>query len=172
MPMQVYPWTLLNTTQSWSINFISSGTYSRHLVRFSLSGLPEAADLRVELDGVDLGWVPKDGLGLDRWHYDIHQNGGLSGGEHELRFVLVNQEREGVAQLCSAEILEFGNEDEYETFNLFSASLFLTECGDSFQHQDITVSTQREDMYTTSPLLLTDKIQILGRERNILPPNK
>jgi len=113
MPMQAYPWTLLNTTQSWSINFLASGMYSRHLVRFSLSGLPEASDLRVELDGVDLGWVPKDGLGLDRWHYDIHQDGGLSDGEHELRFVLLNREREGVAQLCSAEILEFGNEDEF-----------------------------------------------------------
>lgn len=112
MPMQIYPWTLLNTTQSWSVNFTSSGTFSRHLVRFSLSGLPEASDLRVELDGIDLGWVPKDGLGLDRWHYDVHRAGGLSGGEHTLTFTLVNKEREGVAQLCSAEILEFGDENE------------------------------------------------------------
>jgi hypothetical protein len=113
MPMQVYPWTLLNTTQSWSINLTSSGTYPRHLVRFSLSGLQEASDLRVELDGTDLKWVPKEGLGLDRWHYDIHRDGGLSGGEHELKFTLLNKEREGAAQLCSAEILEFGTEEEY-----------------------------------------------------------
>ncbi|KAF5360455.1 hypothetical protein D9756_004955 [Leucocoprinus leucothites] len=113
MPMQVYPWTLLNTTGSWSIKFNSSGTYSRHLVRFSLSGMPEAADLRVELDGIDLNWVPKEGLGLDRWHYDIHRDGGLSGGEHELKFTLLSKEREGVAQLCSAEILEFGDEKQF-----------------------------------------------------------
>ncbi|KXN82819.1 hypothetical protein AN958_02093 [Leucoagaricus sp. SymC.cos] len=113
MPMQVYPWTLLNTTQSWSIKFPASGTYSRHLVRFSLSGLPEVSDLHVELDGVDLKWVPKEGLGLDRWHYDIHRDGGLSDGEHELNFTLLNKELEGVAQLCSAEILEFGSEDEF-----------------------------------------------------------
>lgn len=111
--MQVYPWTLLNTTQTWSINFPASGLYFRHLVRFSLSGLPEASDLRVELDGVDLNWVPKDGLGLDRWHYDIQRAVGLSDGEHTLSFTLLNPERQGVAQLCSAEILEFGDEDEY-----------------------------------------------------------
>ncbi len=122
MPMQAYPWTLLNTNQSSSVSFVSSGTFFRHIVRFSPSGLPEASDLRVELDGVDLGWVPKDGLGLDRWHYDIHRDGGLSGGKHELKFVLVNQEREGVAQLCSAEILEFGDEDEYETLSITKAS--------------------------------------------------
>ncbi|KAF9453158.1 hypothetical protein P691DRAFT_802037 [Macrolepiota fuliginosa MF-IS2] len=113
MPIQVYPWTLLNITQSWSISFNASGLYNRHLVRFSLSGLPEASDLRVELDGKDLGWIPKEGLGLDRWHYDIHRDGGLSNGEHELRFTLLNGEREGVAQMCSAEILEFGDESEF-----------------------------------------------------------
>ncbi|EKM79164.1 hypothetical protein AGABI1DRAFT_106739 [Agaricus bisporus var. burnettii JB137-S8] len=113
MPMQTYPWTLLNTTQSWSIKFPASGLYFRHVVRFSLSGLPEATDLRVELDGIELDWVPKEGLGLDRWHYDIHRDGGLSDGEHILSFTLLNQEREGVAQLCSAEILEFGDEDEF-----------------------------------------------------------
>ncbi|KAK7464905.1 hypothetical protein VKT23_006114 [Stygiomarasmius scandens] len=115
MPMQTYPWTLLNTSSSWSTKFVSSGTFSRHLVRFSLSGLPEKADLKVELDNVDLGWEPKVGLGVDRWHYDVHLDRGLSGGEHELRFTLLNREREGIAQLCSAEILEFGDEDEFNS---------------------------------------------------------
>ncbi|KAF5331313.1 hypothetical protein D9758_015805 [Tetrapyrgos nigripes] len=113
MPMQVYPWTLLNTTAVWSTKFISSGTFSRHLIRFSLSGLPEKTDLKVELDGVDLGWEPKIGLGIDRWHYDVYLDKSLSGGEHELKFTLLNGERQGIAQLCSAEILEFGDEDEF-----------------------------------------------------------
>jgi hypothetical protein len=112
MPMQVYPWTMLNTTSSWSIKFTSSGDYSRHVVRFSLSGLSQQEDLQVVLDGVDLGWVPKPGIGLDRWHYDIHSPKGLAPGFHELNFTLVNEKQEGVAQLCSAEILEFGNEEE------------------------------------------------------------
>jgi len=116
MPMQTYPWTLLSTSSSRSTKFVSSGTFSRHLVRFSLSGLPEKADLKVELDNVDLGWEPKVGLGVDRWHYDIHLDRGLSGGEHELRFTLLNRDREGIAQLCSAEILEFGDEDELSFF--------------------------------------------------------
>jgi hypothetical protein len=112
MPLQLYPWTLLNTSTSWTTNFTSSGQYSRHLVRFSLSGLPEATDLKVELDGVDLGWHPKDGLGVDRWHYDLYQNRSLSPGVHQVKFTLVNGEREGIAQLCSVEILEFGTEEE------------------------------------------------------------
>ncbi|KAJ3995315.1 IgA peptidase M64-domain-containing protein [Lentinula boryana] len=126
MPMQIYPWTLLNTTSSYTSTFISSGSFPRYLVRFSLSGLPEESDLRVELDGNDLGWKPKAGLGVDRWHYDIKLgqgweddtieyagSGGLTGGEHELSFVLLNKDREGEAQLCSAEVLEFGSEQEF-----------------------------------------------------------
>ncbi|THU96670.1 hypothetical protein K435DRAFT_754775 [Dendrothele bispora CBS 962.96] len=115
MPMQTYPWTLLNTSTSWSTRFVSSGTFSRHLVRFSLSGLPSKTDLKVELDDVDLSWKPKVGLGVDRWHYDVHLDRGLEGGEHELRFTLLNKEREGIAQLCSAEILEFGDENEFNS---------------------------------------------------------
>ena len=112
MPMQVYPWTMLKATSSWSIKFTSSGDYSRHVVRFSLSGLSQQEDLQVKLDGVDLGWIPKPGIGLDRWHYDIHSPDGLAPGLHELSFILANKNLEGVAQLCSAEILEFGNEEE------------------------------------------------------------
>ncbi|KAI0373796.1 hypothetical protein BV20DRAFT_962379 [Pilatotrama ljubarskyi] len=115
MPMQAYPWTLLNTSMPWSTKFNSSGTYAWHLVRFSLSGLPEKEDLRVELDGHDLGWVPRADIGIDRWHYDIKLNHTLKGGEHEVRFRLRNGEREGEAQLCSVEVLEFGDEDEFVT---------------------------------------------------------
>ncbi|KAF8158494.1 IgA peptidase M64-domain-containing protein [Crassisporium funariophilum] len=113
MPMQVYPWTMLNTTSPWSIDFSSSGTYSRHVVRFSLSGIPDSGDIRVEMDGVDLGWVPKPGIGVDRWHYDIHSQEGLAEGDHQLKFTLLNGGREGKAQLCSAETIEFGNETEF-----------------------------------------------------------
>lgn len=112
MPMQTYPWTMLNTSEAWSTKFESSGTYARHLVRFSLSGLPEKNDLTISLDGEVLEWTPRPDIGLDRWHYDIHRDATLSGGEHELKFTLKNKDREGVAQLCSAEILEFGDESE------------------------------------------------------------
>lgn len=103
---------MLNATSSWSIKFTSSGSYSRYVVKFSLSGLPYKEDLQVALDGIDLGWVPKPDIGLDRWHYDIYSLNGLAPGYHELTFTLVNKKQQGVAQLCSAEILEFGNEEE------------------------------------------------------------
>ncbi|KAI0927498.1 hypothetical protein AcV5_008025 [Taiwanofungus camphoratus] len=113
MPMQAYAWTLLNVSEPWSIKFNSSGSYSRHLVRFSLSGLPEEDDLTVELDGEHLLWTPRDDIGVDRWHYDVHRNQALGDGEHELKFKLNNKNREGVAQLCSAEVLEFGDQSEF-----------------------------------------------------------
>ncbi|TFY63568.1 hypothetical protein EVJ58_g3172 [Rhodofomes roseus] len=113
MPMQAYPWTMLNTSEPWSITFNSSGAYSRHLVRFSLSGLPEAEELKVEIDGEELGWTPRVDIGVDRWHYDIHRDAALSAGAHEVKFTLVNGDREGIAQLCSVEVLEFGNEAEF-----------------------------------------------------------
>ncbi|KAG6879333.1 hypothetical protein C0992_003467 [Termitomyces sp. T32_za158] len=112
MPLQLYPWTLLNISTSWSTTFTSSGTYTRYLVKFSLSGLPEASDLRIELDGVDLNWVPQKDIGLDRWLYEISKDIGLDRGLHEVKFILLNQEREGVAQLCNVEVLEYGTEHE------------------------------------------------------------
>lgn len=89
--------------------------------------MPEKSDLRVELDGKDVGWEPKVGLGVDRWMYDVKLGEGwrsegegesllslgLEGGEHNLSFILLNEDREGEAQLCSAEVLEFGSEDEW-----------------------------------------------------------
>ncbi|KAF9265266.1 hypothetical protein L218DRAFT_898916 [Marasmius fiardii PR-910] len=113
MPLQTYTWSMLNSTAPWKTTFESSGAYSRYLVRMSLSGLPEKEDLKVEFDGKDLGWEPKAGLGVDRWHYDFYRDEALDGGEHQVSFTLNNPEREGQAQLCSVEVLEFGNEDEF-----------------------------------------------------------
>lgn len=112
MPLQDYAWTLLNASSPWSARFISSGSFSRHLVRTSISGVPSKTDLRVELDGVDLEWVPRENIGVDRWFYDFYVDAPLEGGDHEITFSLMNSEREGDAQLCSVEILEFGDDEE------------------------------------------------------------
>ena len=112
MPMQAYPWTLLNHTSPWTVSFNSSGLYNRHLVKFSLSGIPDASDLSVKFNGADLGWEPRKDIGVDRWHYDIWSDKGLKEGLHELRFDLNNLQLEGQAQLCSAEILEYGDETQ------------------------------------------------------------
>ncbi|KAI0671120.1 IgA peptidase M64-domain-containing protein [Trametes maxima] len=112
MPMQAYPWALLNISAPWSIMFNSSGEYAWHLVRFSLSGIPEKDDLHVVLDDQDLGWVPHIGIGVDRWHYDFKLNRTLTAGPHRLVFTLLNGAREGAAQLCNVEVIEFGDESE------------------------------------------------------------
>ena len=112
MPMQSYPWTLLEVRTPWSVTFLSSGTYARHLVKFSLSGIPRTDDLVVSLDGFDLGWTPRQDIGVDRWHYDIPIDHGLVGGEHVLEFALQNREIQGQAQLCSVEVLEYGTLEE------------------------------------------------------------
>jgi len=112
MPMQAYPWTLLNTTDPWTLSFLSSGKYSRHLIKFSLSGIPNGDDLVILFDRVDLRWVPRKDIGVDRWHYDVYEDTPLSAGAHEISFVLKNGDLEGSAQLCSVEVLEYGTEAE------------------------------------------------------------
>lgn len=95
---------------------MSSGSYDRFLIRVSQSGLPAKTDFRVELDGVDLGWSPPADIGIDRYFSDYLGNFGLKGGQHELRFTLLNAQREGSAQLGSVEVEEFGDEKEYAIF--------------------------------------------------------
>lgn len=112
MPMQAYPWTVLSLNSPWTVKFNSSGQYARHLVRFSLSAIPEAKHLFITLDGEEICWTPMPGIGVDRWHYDVHRNETLADGEHTLSFNLQEGALEGLAQLCSAEIIEFGDVDE------------------------------------------------------------
>lgn len=112
MPLQVYPWTLLNTSQGWSQVFTSAGTYGSHVVHFSVSGVPATGDLKVDMDGTELDWEVKAGVELDRWNYRISVDKPLTMGTHELRFTLLNEARQGSAQLCNVEVLEHGKEDE------------------------------------------------------------
>ncbi|VDB91819.1 unnamed protein product [Peniophora sp. CBMAI 1063] len=113
MPLQDYAWTMLNTSSAWSTTFVSAGSYARHLVRFSLSGLPHSDALNVLIDGEDIGWKAKEDLGLDRWHYDIYRDVSLPGGSHQITFKLNDATLEGHAQLCSLEILEYGHPNEF-----------------------------------------------------------
>ncbi|KAI9147210.1 Hybrid signal transduction histidine kinase K [Paramyrothecium foliicola] len=113
MPIQAYTWTLLNSTRAWSRTFTSAGTYSSHLVQFSISGVPESSDLRVELDGKDLNWRAFPGIGLDRYIYNLKFDTALAPGQHRITFSLLNKAREGTAQLCSIEVLEYGNGSQF-----------------------------------------------------------
>jgi hypothetical protein len=115
MPIQAYPWTLLNTTRGWRQSFTSAGTYDSHLLQFSISGVTQSEDIRVELDGKDLGWKVNPVVGVDRFIYQMSFNESLAPGRHELGFTLLNDEIQGQAQLCNLEVLEYGEADaEFE----------------------------------------------------------
>ncbi|KAI1120545.1 IgA peptidase M64-domain-containing protein [Nemania abortiva] len=126
MPIQAYPWTLLNTTQKWSDTFTSAGTYDTYLLQFSVSGMTASSDLRVEVDGEDVGWEILPDIGVDRYIYNMKIDSALSPGEHELSFTLLNKEIEGTAQLCNLEILEYGVAEEEFNFELTYHGLYPT----------------------------------------------
>ncbi|KAI1102437.1 IgA peptidase M64-domain-containing protein [Jackrogersella minutella] len=115
MPLQAYPWTLLNTTQGWSQNFTSAGSYASHLLQLSVSGMTASSDLRVEIDGKDVGWQINTEVGVDRYIYNMKMDSALGPGEHEVKFTLLNGDIEGKAQLCNLEILEYDEEFNFET---------------------------------------------------------
>lgn len=71
-----------------------------------------SSDLRVEVDGVDVGWEINPELGVDRYIYNMKIDSSLGPGEHELSFTLLNEEIQGTAQLCNLEVLEYGVADE------------------------------------------------------------
>ncbi|KAI0165235.1 IgA peptidase M64-domain-containing protein [Hypoxylon sp. FL1284] len=113
MPFQAYPWTLLNATAAWRARFASAGTYDSHVLQVSVSGLASSADLSVEIDGRDVGWELNPAVGVDRFIYNIERDEALGPGDHEIAVTLLNAELEGTAQLCSLEVLEYGEEDEF-----------------------------------------------------------
>lgn len=69
-------------------------------------------DLRVEVDGKDVGWKINPEVGADRYIYNMKINKRLRPGKHELSFTLLNKKLEGTAQLCNLEILEYGVAEE------------------------------------------------------------
>ncbi|KAI6086036.1 IgA peptidase M64-domain-containing protein [Hypoxylon rubiginosum] len=113
MPIQAYPWTLLNVSQAWSQKFSSAGTYATHLLQVSVSGMTASEDLRVDIDGEDVGWEINPAVGVDRYIYNIDIDEPLAPGEHEITVTLLNEELEGTAQLCNLEVLEYGSEEEF-----------------------------------------------------------
>lgn len=112
MPIQAYPWSMLNVSRSWTQDFHSAGIYDSHLLQFSISGVTASSDLRVLIDGKDLGWEVNPVVGLDRWIYKMEFDDALAPGRHTLEFALDNEEAEGRAQLCNLQILEYGVAEE------------------------------------------------------------
>ena len=99
---------MLNAATPWSVKFKSSCQYPRHLVTFSLSGLTNEDELSVPIDGKQLAWTPRKDIGVDRWHYDIHREESLKGGEHELKFELKNKRRRELLSCVVPRYLSLG----------------------------------------------------------------
>ncbi|KAF8704378.1 IgA Peptidase M64, partial [Rhizoctonia solani] len=114
VPLLVYPWTMLNKSTPWSTNFTVDGTFDSALLRTSLSGIPESSHLTITLDGTTVTWEANPEIGLDRWFYDVPIRK-LANDTHELKFVLEEKGKEGLAQLCSLEVIEYGNATEFNS---------------------------------------------------------
>ncbi|CAE6438210.1 unnamed protein product [Rhizoctonia solani] len=112
VPLLVYPWTMLNKSTPWSTNFKADGTFESSILRISLSGIPDESHLEISLNNTLATWKTNPVVGIDRWFYDIPM-GKLENGTHELKFVLKKQGKEELAQLCSVEVIEYGNETEF-----------------------------------------------------------
>ncbi|CAE7158838.1 unnamed protein product [Rhizoctonia solani] len=114
VPLLIYPWTMLNASTPWLTNFTTDGTFNSAVLRMSLSGIPDESHLEISLDGTIATWRTNPEIGIDRSFYDI-PIGKLENGTHELKFALGERGKEGLAQLCSVEIIEYGNAAEFNT---------------------------------------------------------
>ncbi|KAI1358696.1 IgA peptidase M64-domain-containing protein [Xylaria arbuscula] len=151
MPIQAYPWTLLNTTDKWTTKFTSAGTYNTYLLQFSVSGMTASTDLRVEVDGEDVGWEINPETGIDRYIYNMKIDASLSPGAHELSFTLLNEEIQGTAQLCNLEVLEYGVAEEEFEFNRIYHGLYPT-----FSDQNVTSYRPTNDYCTMRSIYSPD----------------
>ncbi|KAH7338560.1 IgA peptidase M64-domain-containing protein [Rhizoctonia solani] len=112
VPLLVYPWTMLNESTPWSTNFKVDGTFKSAILRISLSGVPDESHLEISLNSTLATWKTNPDVGIDRWFYDIPM-GKLENGTYELKFALKKQGKVGLAQLCSVEVIEYGNTTEF-----------------------------------------------------------
>ncbi|KAG9019278.1 hypothetical protein FRB90_004547 [Tulasnella sp. 427] len=141
MPLQLYPWTYLTDADTpYRAQFYASGSFSWYSILFSVSGAAQKSDLIILLDGRNVEFSPRKDIGRDRWHYKIHSSElalprnldsqvhasrGLEQGIHEIEFRLGPTAQSRQVQICSVEILEFGNEEEFNAAP-GSISLFPT----------------------------------------------
>ncbi len=77
-----------------------------------------SSDLRVEVDGEDVGWEINPEVGVDRYIYNMKIDAALGPGPHELSFTLLNEEIQGTAQLCNLEVLEYGVAEEESVWSI------------------------------------------------------
>mmetsp|Transcript_49019 Transcript_49019/g.120095 ORF Transcript_49019/g.120095 Transcript_49019/m.120095 type:complete len:483 (+) Transcript_49019:258-1706(+) len=109
-----YPWhDLAQGPRTFS--FTSDGKWSRWMLRFTASGVPNAGDLVARLDGVELR-VGGAQWGLDRsfWVFGS-QTEGLTSGTHRLEFMSGSKPgpNDPIQQLCSLTLHEYAAEPDF-----------------------------------------------------------
>ncbi|KAF3055261.1 hypothetical protein GL218_07476 [Daldinia childiae] len=116
------PWTQCTGISLDTAEYVAELEPDFHLSRliFHLSppsqrsGVTATSDFLVEIDGKDAGWEWNPAVGEDRYIYNIKIDEALTPGEHEIKFTLLNEERQGSAQLCNFEVIEYGDEEEFD----------------------------------------------------------
>jgi hypothetical protein len=116
--VQAYAWYDL-AKGPYSITFPSDGTFSRWLMRFSISGCETQDSFQVTLDGVEIPWNTRNTF--DRCLEEVFSNTPLSSGSHTLVFKQLTPPKSGqpIRQLCSVTLHEYKAENEYHFDNNF-----------------------------------------------------
>jgi hypothetical protein len=95
------------------------GGWERVFIQASVSGCPEREDLWVGIDGRELDWFPTGND--DRRFLEWNSEEGFAPGFHVIEFRQLTEAKKGrmPRQLCSIEIIEYGQEEEYHLEKVF-----------------------------------------------------
>ncbi|KAJ6636489.1 hypothetical protein Bhyg_15079 [Pseudolycoriella hygida] len=111
-----YPWANLSLSEQ-SFSFSSDGQYSRWYLLLSVSAAGEEDSLEFILDGEILPWQSRGSD--DREFYDWYRDEGLAAGNHtfSVRSKTPSTNVNIPRMICSVQLHEFGNEDEFHIGN-------------------------------------------------------
>lgn len=112
----VYPWADLSKGEQ-TFTFTSDGTYSRWYLLLSVSAAGEEDSLEFVLNGEPLPWATRGSD--DREFYDWHGDYGLQAGNYTfiVRSKTPSTNPDIPRMICSIQLHEFGNEDEFVADN-------------------------------------------------------
>lgn len=121
--VQKYPWYNL-AQNKYTVEFKSSGKYSRWYMIISLSGMDEPDSFSITLDGKPLEWT-STGI-KDRKFFKWHSKEGFSAGSHEIVMQTNTKDTKLGRQLCSLTLHEYKAEDEFQMDDNNAISLYPT----------------------------------------------
>lgn len=114
LAVQDYSWHDLSKLGPYTLNFNSSGKFSRWYLQISTSGMDKKGSFKAYLDDKKLHWKPPGTIDrtFSTWFNATH---GLSKGSHQLRFEAKRGLPEGkvINQLCNVELVEYAKEGKF-----------------------------------------------------------